>query len=135
MTREALADRLINYADAVAAFAVVNSLAFLVALAEREVRCSLIDRLSLVVGGQLALSFVVMASVLLLRRSELKVRASSAPLAAEVSSYLRGFFLVRIAVIALATVFTVSMAILALTDTSCPTPVAHRLAPAAAQGG
>ena len=41
MTQNSLADRFINYRDAVAAFSVVNAVAFLIALSELEVRCSL----------------------------------------------------------------------------------------------
>jgi hypothetical protein len=41
MTQGALADRFVNYADAVVAFAMVNALAFLIALSERNARCSL----------------------------------------------------------------------------------------------
>ena len=57
MTAEALADRLVNYADAVTAFSVVNSLAFLVTLTEIDVRCSIAHLQGLVVGGQLTLAF------------------------------------------------------------------------------
>ncbi len=41
MTEATLADRIFNYLDAVAAFSVVNSLAFLAALAEDDVRASI----------------------------------------------------------------------------------------------
>ena len=40
MTREDIADRLINYADAAAAFMVVNAIAFVVSLAQSDVRSS-----------------------------------------------------------------------------------------------
>jgi len=40
LTREDIADRLINYADAAAAFSVVNSIAFVLTLAQSDVRSS-----------------------------------------------------------------------------------------------
>ena len=119
MTKEALADRMVNYADAAAAFSVVNSLAFLVALAETDVRCSLVSRQSLVIGGQIATFVIVAIAVVLLRRSELRVRAST-PIADDVAGYLKTFFVVRIAVVAIAGVLTVAFAAIAVTDTWCP---------------
>ena len=41
MNREALADRVITYSDALVAFSLVNGLAFLVALADPDARCSI----------------------------------------------------------------------------------------------
>jgi hypothetical protein len=43
MNREALADRITNYCDALVAFSLVNALAFLIALAEPEIRCSIAE--------------------------------------------------------------------------------------------
>ncbi len=59
MKREAIADRLVNYCDAVAAFSIVNSLAFLLAMTETEVRCSLADRALLVYTGLVAFAIVL----------------------------------------------------------------------------
>lgn len=41
MRREALADRIVGYSDALVAFALVNGLAFIVALGEPDIRCSI----------------------------------------------------------------------------------------------
>jgi hypothetical protein len=41
MTRESLADRIITYCDALAAFSLVNALAFVIALADPDIRCSI----------------------------------------------------------------------------------------------
>ena len=84
MTRETLADRLVNYADAVAAFAVVNSLAFLLALTETEVRCSLSHLLWLVVAGQIVVGLAMTGAVVALRRVELRLRALDAAIAVDI---------------------------------------------------
>ena len=59
LKREAIADRLVNYCDAVAAFSIVNSLAFLLAMTETEVRCSHADRALLVYTGLVAFAVVL----------------------------------------------------------------------------
>ncbi len=41
MNRDSLADRCLNYADALVAYSLVNGLAFLVALGEPDLRCSI----------------------------------------------------------------------------------------------
>jgi len=46
VTRDAIADRLVNYSDAIVAFGVVNALAFLIALTERDVRLSIFSQRS-----------------------------------------------------------------------------------------
>lgn len=124
MTRESLADRLVNYADAIAAFSVVNSLTFLVALTEPDIRCSLDDLRSVVVAGQVTFSIGVAAAVVVLRRLELRVRSADAPVPEDVERFLRGFFIVRLVVILASSAFTVSFAVQALTDTSCLVPAA-----------
>ena len=43
MKREAVADRIVTYSDALVAFSLVNGLAFLVALGEPDIRCSIAD--------------------------------------------------------------------------------------------
>jgi hypothetical protein len=42
MKREAVADRIVTYCDALVAFSLVNGLAFLVALGEPDIRCSIV---------------------------------------------------------------------------------------------
>ena len=119
MTREGLADRLVNYADAIAAFSVVNGIAFLVSLSETEIRCSMAHLRWLVVGGQICFSLFIAAGVIVLRRLEANVRSSSTPLPPDVEAYLRGFFFARLAVIAVSTAFMIGLGWMALTDPSC----------------
>jgi len=124
LTREIFADRLVNYADAVAAFAVVNSLAFLLALTETEVRCSLAHLLWLVVTGQIVVGLAMTGAIVALRRIELRLRGGDAPITADVQALLRSFFFVRIAVVWLSVAITVPLVRMALSDTVCLTPAA-----------
>ncbi len=74
MDRRALADRIVVYSDTVVAFSVVNGFAFLIALGEPDIRCS-IAKISSVIGG-LNLVFPIFCSLALvwLRRIELRLR-------------------------------------------------------------
>ena len=123
MTREALADRLVTYADAIAAFSIVNGLAFLLAITEREVRCSLVDGTTTVFVATLVSGAVLTAAVLFCRRVELRIRASLGAGDAEVHALLRGFQIVRIVVIWLSVLVTLSLTGTMLNDASCVTPL------------
>lgn len=123
MTRDALADRLVNYADAATAFALVNSLAFILSLTETDVRCSVADLAWFVYTGQTAFGAVVTLAIVVLRRLELRVRAGSAT-PADVLPYLRGFFLARVAVVWLSVVFALTLGRMALSDPACFAPPA-----------
>ena len=68
MTQEALADRLVNYADAVAAFSVVNGLAFVITLTETELRCSIAHLNWFVISGQITFSTILALGVIALRQ-------------------------------------------------------------------
>jgi hypothetical protein len=74
MDRRVLADRIVVYSDTVVAFSVVNGFAFLIALGEPDIRCS-IAKISSVIGG-LNLVFPIFCSLALvwLRRIELRLR-------------------------------------------------------------
>ena len=74
MDRDVLADRIVVYCDTVVAFSVVNGFAFLIALGEPDIRCS-IARISWVIGG-LNLLFPVLCTTALvwLRRMEIRLR-------------------------------------------------------------
>jgi hypothetical protein len=121
MTRDALADRLVNYSDALAAFAVVNALAFLLALSETEIRCSLIPVQWLVYAGQCFIGVVITVSLVVLRRLELSLRKLSAPQPSEVEALLRHLFIARFAIVWVAVAIAAGLSILPLADTSCQT--------------
>lgn len=126
MTRDAIADRLASYADAVVAFSVVNLLAFLVTLvlAEAEVRCSLARETSVVALGMSLFGVGMLGAVILLRRAEVRARASGSSTEREVERFLRGFFVLRLCVIALFTAFTIVAVVFALSLPGCPAAVA-----------
>lgn len=120
MTREGLADRLVNYSDAVAAFAVVNSLAFLLALSEAEVRCSLIPVEWLVYAGQAFVGVVITAVLLWLGSVERSLRAGSPTLPSDVRTLLGRFAVARYVIVWAVVGLTAALSILPLADTSCP---------------
>ena len=122
MSPEALADRLVNYADAVAAFSVVNSIAFVVTLTEGDIRCSISHLMWLVVGGQISFSLIVSMGVVFLRHLECSVRNAGDAPTPVVTKYLRGFFVARLVVIAFSTLATVGFAVMALSDPGCLSP-------------
>ena len=74
MKREAVADRIITYCDALMAFSLVNGFAFLVALAEPDIRCS-IANIAVFMGGVTVISPLAASFALVwLRRYELRLR-------------------------------------------------------------
>lgn len=74
MDRPVLADRIVIYSDTVVAFSVVNAFAFLIALGEPDIRCSIAE-ISLVIGS-INLIFPILFTVALvwLRRMEMRLR-------------------------------------------------------------
>ncbi len=122
MKREAIADRLVNYGDAMAAFSIVNSLAFLVAITETEVRCSLAGRATLVYIGLVTFAVVLTIVVVGCHRAEGRIRASGEPIALDIRSLRRTFFIARIVVIWLANVGSIPLVSLALGDSACIPP-------------
>ena len=69
-----LADRLYGYADAVAAIAFVNLLAFSVAVADQEVRCSLVHLRAFVVICGVVLHTGYLLAIFAFRRGESRSR-------------------------------------------------------------
>ncbi|MDP6977334.1 MAG: hypothetical protein QF570_01885 [Myxococcota bacterium] len=63
-----------SYADAVAAFSLVNSLGFFAAIAETEVRCALVDNRAVVVSIMFVVQLIYVAAVITLRRVETNLR-------------------------------------------------------------
>lgn len=118
MTQGALADRFVNYADAVVAFAIVNALAFLIALSELGVRCSLPR------GGLFfILIFPISASMLsaglaVCRRAEIRLRGSNS-LDPIVARYLQYAYLARHGLIWFGMMLTLGLALVATRDPSC----------------
>lgn len=75
MDRQVLADRIVVYCDTVVAFAVVNGFAFLIALGEPDIRCS-IARIGWVIGGlNLLIPCSCTIALVWLRRMEIRLRA------------------------------------------------------------
>jgi len=124
LTREALADRLVNYSDAAAAFSIVNAFGFLLALAETEIRCSLVSQASLVYAGQLLTGFVLTAVVVALRRLELSLRSPVTGGDPTVRRVLHAFFVVRISVVWVVVLLTLVFMRLAFSDPGCAPPAA-----------
>ena len=98
MTKEAIADRLVNYSDAIVAFSVVNSLAFLIALTERDVRCSFLD-IQPTFWFTYFLFFALMTAALVgCRKAEIQLREGSAQ-DLDATRALKYFHLARIGVV------------------------------------
>jgi hypothetical protein len=75
LTNETLADRIITYCDALAAFSLVNALAFVITLAESDIRCSIAYIALPVMLGNLFVAAAVTVGLVLLRRFEQSLRA------------------------------------------------------------
>jgi hypothetical protein len=118
MTRDAIADRLVNYSDAIVAFSLVNSLAFLIALTERDVRCSLVDIASTLWVAITAFGAVLSVALLACRHAEVRMRAGSSqdPRAARA---LRYFQIARLAIVWGSLLACVPFIRMALSDPTC----------------
>ncbi len=77
MEREALADRIVTYCDAMVAFAVVNGLAFLIALGEPDIRCSIVRVAGFVGPINLLFPVLLTAALVALRRFEQRLRGEA----------------------------------------------------------
>ena len=78
MTREALADRIITYCDALAAFSLVNALAFVITLADPDIRCSIAGIASVVIASNLVFVALITVGLVSLRRFECSLRSDGA---------------------------------------------------------
>jgi hypothetical protein len=74
MKRETLADRIVTYCDALVAFSLVNGLAFVVALAEPDIRCSIVGIAAFVATVNAVIPVVSTLTLIWLRRYELELR-------------------------------------------------------------
>ena len=101
MTPSELANRFSNYADAVVAFAVLNAVGFLSAVAEEDMRNAISEAPNLVfLFSILAAAFFYTVLAVVFRRAELNLREeageANTPM---VDSYQRYFQIARISVI------------------------------------
>ena len=78
MTRDALADRIITYSDALAGFSLVNALAFLVTLSDPDIRCSIASIATFVIVSNLLIPVGISAGLVALRRYERRLRPADA---------------------------------------------------------
>lgn len=76
MNRIALADRIINYCDALAAFSLVNAFAFVVTLADPDIRCSIAAIAGMVMFANLVIPILITAGLVGLRRLERSLRSA-----------------------------------------------------------
>ena len=74
MDRRALADRIVAYSDTVVAFCAVNGFAFLIALGEPDIRCSIAEVGAWVGTINLVVPLVSSFALRWLRRYELRLR-------------------------------------------------------------
>jgi len=74
MTKEALADRIITYSDALAAFSLVNALAFVITLAEPDIRCSIANIAVGAIVGNVLIAVAITVALVALRRFERSLR-------------------------------------------------------------
>jgi hypothetical protein len=74
MNRHALADRIVVYCDTVVAFAAVNGFAFLIALGEPDIRCSIAEISGVIGGINLSLPVLCTVALVWLRRMEVRLR-------------------------------------------------------------
>ena len=101
MTPSELANRFSNYADAVVAFAVLNAVGFMAALAEEDTRVAISEAPnSALIVGILAAAIFYTVLAMVFRRAEIRLRreAGEQPLAI-VENYQRYFQIARISVI------------------------------------
>ena len=123
MKRDALADRCLNYADALVAYSLVNGLAFLVALGEPELRCSIVA----IAGFMVALNVILpTGSLFILRwlgRTEDRLRRpaedESEEPDAEVVRVVRRFRIVRHAMVWLIAAMVITGIVAATQDPTC----------------
>lgn len=114
MTREALADRIATYCDALVAFSLVNGLAFLVALGEPDIRCSIAEIARFMIAGNVIFAAAVTLGLVALGRAERRFRFAGdaeddteddtednteQKEDAEIARFLRGIHRVRFALI------------------------------------
>ena len=118
MDDRALADRLVNYADGLAAVSFVGMSGLSIALADPDVRCSITQEAYLPVAiGNLVSASVVSLLLLLLRRWESDLRPETP--SAKVSLYSRRLHIARFVVVWLSALGAVVALVAASKDPGC----------------
>lgn len=113
MSPQTLADRFVYYADVVVAFAVVNSFAFVAALAEPDVRIAVSGQF-IFFGGVLFFALLETAALFGLRRAELRLRAKDQDSNQTITGdYLRYMQIVRYFLIWFSAVIVIFLGIVA----------------------
>jgi hypothetical protein len=109
MDPETLANRLVNYCDGVVAFALINSAAFLAALAEPDIRASIGGQPFFFIGA--IVSAAIQTAILIaLRRAELSLRGGSeGALDERVRQTLRALRIGRYALVWLGAALTIAL--------------------------
>ena len=79
MNREAVADRIVTYSDALVAFSLVNGLAFLVALGEPDIRCSIARISGTVIVANVFFPIASTFLLIWLKRYERRLREGATP--------------------------------------------------------
>lgn len=118
MEDRALADRMVNYADALVAVSFVGTSGLSLALGDPDVRCSLTQGFAHVLLGNLLFAVVVSALFVVLRLWETDLR-SEAPLSAKSARYSRRLHAVRLAVVWLSATAAVGVLLAGTRDPAC----------------
>ena len=114
----AIADRLSSYSDAVAAFSVVNAFGFLVAVAEIDTRCSLVESRAIVIATLVILQAIYAGAIIGLRHTEQSLREGTES-SARVTELRKGFYYGRLIIVAVVSVMITLISWFALGGDSC----------------
>ncbi|MEM9177356.1 MAG: hypothetical protein AAGC67_19250 [Myxococcota bacterium] len=128
MTRQALADRIVVYSDTVVAFALVNGLAFVISLADPDIRCSIAAVSTFSVAVNAVVPVLGTWTLFWLRRYEARLRAvdedgdgvpDEPPEDPLVAGFWRRLFVVRLVLIWVFSVIVLSGVYGATQDVAC----------------
>ena len=121
MDRHVLADRIVVYCDTVVAFSIVNGFAFLIALGEPDIRCS-IAQISGVIGAiNLIFPILSTAALVWLRRMEMLLREDEGQ-DALVTRFWKVVVPLRIGLVWFFSLAVLGGVFAATFDTACMTP-------------
>lgn len=115
---QVIADRMSGYADAVAAFSLVNALGFLLAVAEMDTRCSLVQNRRLVLSLILLTQALYAGAVIVLRRVEVGMREGHES-SERVTTFRRHLYQGRLVFVSVVTIAMTLLSWFALDSGSC----------------